>query len=82
LNFEDSPVSAVAKVILGDILGVGYSIDPRVQGTISLSSGRPVPKSEVLFVLESALHTSNAVLMHDAGAVHIVPAMMLRSGRV
>ncbi|MGH6851482.1 MAG: type II secretion system secretin GspD, partial [Methylocella sp.] len=58
LNFEDSPVSAVAKVILGDILGVGYSIDPRVQGTISLSSGRPVPKSEVLFVLESALHTS------------------------
>src|SRR6202047_2431536 len=74
LNFEDSPVSAVAKVILGDILGVGYSIDPRVQGTISLSSGRPVPKSEVLFVLESALHTSNAVLVHDAGGYHIVPA--------
>ncbi|MGQ0444644.1 MAG: secretin N-terminal domain-containing protein, partial [Beijerinckiaceae bacterium] len=74
LNFEDSPVSAVAKVILGDILGVGYSVDPRVQGTISLSSGRPVPKSEVLFVLESALHTSNAVLVHDAGGYHIVPA--------
>ncbi|PZR82672.1 MAG: type II secretion system protein GspD, partial [Hyphomicrobiales bacterium] len=74
LNFEDSPVSAVAKVILGDILGVGYSIDPRVQGTISLSSGRPVPKSEVLFVLESALHTSNAVLVHDSGGYHIVPA--------
>src|ERR1700724_3555621 len=45
LNFEDSPVSAVAKVILGDILGVGYSIDPRAQGTISLSSGRPGPTS-------------------------------------
>ncbi|MCI0466051.1 MAG: type II secretion system protein GspD, partial [Beijerinckiaceae bacterium] len=51
LNFEDAPVSAVAKVILGDILGVGYSVDPRVQGTISLSSGRPVPRSDVLFVL-------------------------------
>src|ERR1700724_412544 len=83
LNFEDSPVSAVAKVILGDILGVGYSIDPRVQGTISLSSGRPVPKSEVLFVLESALHTSNAVLVHDAGGYHIVPADdAIGSGRV
>ncbi|MDQ6870089.1 MAG: type II secretion system protein GspD, partial [Pseudomonadota bacterium] len=83
LNFEDSPVSAVAKVILGDILGVGYSIDPRVQGTISLSSGRPVPKSEVLFVLESALHTSNAVLVHDAGGYHIVPADdAVGSGRV
>jgi general secretion pathway protein D len=49
-------VSAVAKVILGDILGLGYSVDPRVQGTVSLSSGRPIPKSDVLFVLESALH--------------------------
>ena len=76
-------MSAVAKVILGDILGVGYSIDPRVQGTISLSSGRPVPKSQVLFVLESALHTSNAVLVHDAGGYHIVPADdAVGSGRV
>src|SRR5262249_5881254 len=36
LNFENTPVTTVAKVILGDILGVGYTIDPRVQGTISL----------------------------------------------
>ena len=44
----------VAKAVLGDILGVGYAVDPRVQGTISLSSGKPVPKSDLLFVLESA----------------------------
>ncbi|MBO0734715.1 MAG: type II secretion system protein GspD, partial [Methylocapsa sp.] len=74
LNFEDAPIGAVAKVILGDILGVGYSVDPRVQGTISLSSGRPIPKSQVLFVLESALRMSNAVLVHDAGGYRIVPA--------
>ncbi|HMF06686.1 MAG TPA: secretin N-terminal domain-containing protein, partial [Methylocella sp.] len=83
LNFEDAPVSAVAKVILGDILGVGYSIDPRVQGTVSLSSGRPVPKSDVLFILESALRMSNAVLVHDAGGYRIVPADdAVGSGRV
>src|ERR1700724_2251803 len=83
LNFEDSPVSAVGKVIVGESVGVGDSIDPRVQGAISLSSGRPVPKSEVLFVLESALHTSNAVLVHDAGGYHIVPADdAIGSGRV
>ena len=74
LNFEDTPVSAVAKVILGDYLGAGYAIDPRVQGTISLSSGRPVPKSDLLYILESALRTSNAVLLHDAGGYRIVPA--------
>src|SRR5262249_39096162 len=51
LNFESAPVTTVAKVILGDILGVGYTIDSRVQGTISLSSGRPVPRSDIAYVL-------------------------------
>nr|WP_036256871.1 type II secretion system secretin GspD [Methylocapsa acidiphila] len=74
LNFENTPVTTVAKVILGDVLGVGYSIDPRVQGSISLSSGRPIPKGRLLYVLESALRTGNAVLVHDAGGYHIVPA--------
>ncbi len=73
LNFENAPVTAVAKVILGDILGVGYSIDARVQGSITLSSGRPVPRSNLLFVLESALRANNAVLTHDAGGYRILP---------
>src|SRR5882762_5465072 len=34
LNFENTPVATVAKVVLGDILQTGYAIDPRVQGTI------------------------------------------------
>ena len=59
LNFDNAPVTAVAKVILGDVLGLGYSVDPRVQGSITLSSGRPIPKSRLLFVLESALRASN-----------------------
>ena len=33
INFENTPVETVAKAILGDILGVGYTIDPRVKGT-------------------------------------------------
>jgi general secretion pathway protein D len=73
LNFDNAPVTAVAKVILGDILALGYSVDPRVQGTITLSSGRPVPKSRLLFVLESALRASNAALVHDASGYRIIP---------
>src|SRR5436190_11888494 len=29
LNFENTPVTTVAKVVLGDIMGQGYTIDPR-----------------------------------------------------
>ena len=74
LSFENAPVTTVAKVILGDILGVGYIIDPRVQGTVTLTSGRPVAKSDVLFVLESALRVSNVALVHDANTYRLVPA--------
>jgi general secretion pathway protein D len=73
-NFENTPVATVAKVILGDILGVGYTIDPRVQGTVTLTSGHPVPKRDVLFVLESALRTSNVALVRERTGYRLVPA--------
>jgi len=67
LNFENAPVATVAKVILGDVLGVGYTIDPRVQGTVTLASVRPVPKADALYVLENALRMSGVALLHDRG---------------
>jgi len=74
LNFENSPVSTVAKVILGDIMGLGYTIDPRIQGTVSLASGRPVPRGDLLFVLENALRVSNVVLVKDGQGFRLIPA--------
>jgi type II secretory pathway component GspD/PulD (secretin) len=73
LNFENVPVATLAKVILGDILGVGYTIDPRVQGTVSLASGRPVPRSDILFLLENALSLSNVALVHDVSGYRLMP---------
>jgi general secretion pathway protein D len=74
LNFEDTPVATVAKSVLGDILGVGYAIDPRAQGSITLSSGRPIAKRDMLFVLENALHANNLNMVRDASGYRIVSA--------
>jgi general secretion pathway protein D len=73
LNFENTPVATVAKVVLGDILGVGYTIDPRVQGTVSLVSVRPVAKSDIVFVLENALRLSGVVLIRDTAGYRLTP---------
>jgi general secretion pathway protein D len=73
LNFDNSPIASVAKIVLGDILGVGYVIDPRVQGNISLSSGRPIPKSDVVFALENALRTSGVALVRDDTGYRLMP---------
>ena len=75
LNFENAAVATVAKVILGDILHVGYTIDPRVQGTVTIASGRPVPKNDLVLVLENALRMSNVVLVKDtAGGYRLIPS--------
>jgi general secretion pathway protein D len=73
LNFENTPVATVAKVVLGDILQTGYTIDPRVQGTVSLVSVRPVAKSDIIFVLESALRISGIVLVRDTAGYRLTP---------
>ena len=73
LNFDNTPVATVTKVVLGDILGVGYVIDPRVQGTVSLSSARPVPKAELPYVLETALKAANVAMIRDTAGYRLVP---------
>jgi general secretion pathway protein D len=73
LNFENAPVATVAKVILGDVLGVGYTIDPRVQGTVTLASVRPVPKADALYVLENALRMSGVGMVRDRSGYRLIP---------
>lgn len=73
LDFENTPVAAAAQAVLGDILKVGYVIDPRVQGTISLSSARPVARKDVLFAFESGLKADNLALLRDPVGYRIVP---------
>lgn len=73
LNFENAPIASVAKAVLGDILKVGYTVDPRVQGTISLASGRPVPKADLLFVFKSALRLTGVAMVRDTGGYRLIP---------
>ena len=73
LNFDNTPIAAAAQAVLGDMLKLGYVIDPRVQGTISLSSARPVAKKDVLFAFENALKASNLALLRDPVGYKIVP---------
>ena len=48
---------------MGDLLKTNYSLDPRVQGTINLASGRPVAKADLLPLFESTLKLVNAQIV-------------------
>lgn len=74
LSFENADVTTVAKVLIGDVLGATYVIDPRVEGTISLSSARPVPRRDVLPLLEAALKLNGAIIVDTGGSYQITLA--------
>ena len=69
-NFENQPVQAVVKAILGDLLKQNYTIVPGVQGNISFSTSEPVDSSQALPILETLLSwTNNALVQRDGGYV-------------
>jgi general secretion pathway protein D len=74
LNFERAQIAEVAKVILGDILGVTYTINPDVQGEVTLSSSAPLAERDLLAVFETVLRSNGATLVDTgAGAYQIMP---------
>ena len=62
LNFEQAPLTEVVHSILGDTLNLDYVIEHPVGGEITIRTRSPIPRSELLPILESLLR-SNDVLM-------------------
>ena len=73
LNFADADVREVVRTILGDILKVNYIIDPKVEGTITVQTSRPLARSFLLSTLESILRVNGAVLVREGEVYRIVP---------
>ena len=69
-NFENQPVQAVVKAILGDLLNKNYTIVPGVEGNISFSTSEPVEQDQALPILETLLSwTHNALVRRSSGYV-------------
>ncbi|NKB16168.1 MAG: hypothetical protein HC774_03595 [Sphingomonadales bacterium] len=79
LAFEDADVARVVDAVLGAMLGVEYSIDPAVTGTINLRSSGPVPRERLVPLLENALRGLNAVIVVRDGRYLVLPRDSARS---
>ncbi|WP_343897974.1 type II secretion system secretin GspD, partial [Craurococcus roseus] len=73
LNFVDAPVPQVVQAVLGDLLRLDYTLDPRVSGTVTLQTQRPVRQEAALSLLESALEVNGAALVAGGGGYRVVP---------
>jgi len=72
LNFADAGIEGVVKVV-SEITGKNFVIDPRVKGTLTIVSARPLPRALVYDVFLSALRLQGYAAIEDRGIVRIVP---------
>jgi general secretion pathway protein D len=82
LNFDGTDIREVVKVILGDVLGVNYLLDPSVSGTASLQTGRPLRREHLIPTLETLLRMNNAALVYRGGTYEVLPLSNALQGRV
>lgn len=80
LRFEQAPVADVVHAILGDLLKADYSIVQPLVGEISLHTHQPVPRDQMLDMLESLLRAKGIVMVPDAnGRYQVGPPEAVRT---
>jgi general secretion pathway protein D len=82
LNLASVPLQQAAKTVLGDLVGVNYVVDPRVDGVVSVQTTHPVTKSDALELFQTALAPIGAALVENRGIYRIVPADQSATGTI
>ena len=83
LNFSNADIEAVART-MANISGVNVVVDPRVKGTLTLVTEKPVTRAVALNQFLAALRLQGYTLVESAGLYKVVPEAdaKLQSGAV
>ena len=73
LNLVNVLAPQAAKTVLGDILGVKYTVDPSIKGEITIQTPSPVTKSAAVDLFQSALRSDGSAIVNSNGTYKIVP---------
>jgi len=72
LNFENATVGNLATALLGDLLKLNYTVDAGGDTVVSLRTSQPLPRSQVLDVLDAVLLPHDLAIVRDnAGVYHV-----------
>ena len=72
LNFVNADIPSVIKAV-GELTGRNFVIDPRVKGTVIITSAKPVSRDQVYPILLAALRMQGFSAIESRGVVKIVP---------
>ena len=72
LNFVNADIDGVVKAV-SEITKKNFVLDPRVKGTVSIVSARPMSRSQVYQIFLSAIRVQGFTAVEQRGMVLIVP---------
>ena len=72
LNFVGADIESVIKAV-GHYTNITFVIDPRVKGTLTLVSEKPISKSQAFSLLTSALRLQGYAVVSGDGYAKVVP---------
>jgi general secretion pathway protein D len=73
LAFHDAVISQVAEEILGNTLGLTYTIDPEVTGKMSFRIDQRLTRAQLLEAFEAALAANGVVMVRDGSSLSLTP---------
>jgi type II secretory pathway component GspD/PulD (secretin) len=71
--FDDADIFEVAQTVFADILKANYIIDPQVKGRVNFRTVTPIPKDEVLPVMDIIFRLNGIGYVEEGGIYRIVP---------
>ncbi|MET0051163.1 MAG: type II secretion system secretin GspD [Candidatus Thiodiazotropha sp.] len=73
LNFEQADLRDVIQTVLGELLKASYILDPAVNGKVTLQTGSPLRRQDLLPTLETLLAMNGAALVQEKDVYRILP---------
>ncbi|MBC8550751.1 MAG: type II secretion system secretin GspD [Candidatus Brocadiales bacterium] len=78
-NFQNADIKEVLKVILGDIMGLNYTIDKRVTGVITLRTEGKFYDNELMDIVQATLNINGFAIVNDGNIFQVLPIQEARS---
>jgi type II secretory pathway component GspD/PulD (secretin) len=70
--FDDADIYEVIQTVFGEVLKVNYIIDPKTKGRVNFRTTTPIPKAEVLPVMEIILRLNGIGVVEESGLYRII----------
>jgi general secretion pathway protein D len=82
VNLVNVSIPQAAKSILSDILAVKYTIDPGIEGKVTIQTPHPIAKAAMVDLFQSALRSNNAAVIKTGESYKIVSADQAFTGSI